>query len=139
MANWLWKGIEDSTNMCIIVTEQTVEGLQGLPQPEEQIDAWQRAWDEVTDELLEGEEVPADARADTAVRRKRPDAWVVSWETRRFLILDFTRPNDRCERSLHDTDLVKSTRYKSQRDLLARQLAGWEVEIQTYAVCFLIS
>jgi hypothetical protein len=34
-----------------------VEGLQGLQQPEVQINAWQGAWDEVTDELLEGEEV----------------------------------------------------------------------------------
>jgi ribonuclease HI len=132
MAHRLWKGIEDSTNEWIIVTEQTVEGLQGLPQPEEQIDAWQRAWDEVTNELLEGEEGPADA--DTAVRRKRPDAWAVSWKKRRLLILEFTRPNDRCERSLHDTDLVKSARYKSLRDLLARHLPGWEVEIQTYTV-----
>jgi hypothetical protein len=82
MAHRLWKGIEDSTNGWIIVTEQTVEGLQGLPQQEEQIDAWQLAWDEVTDELLEGEEGPADA--DTAVRQKRPDAWAVSWETQRF-------------------------------------------------------
>ncbi len=42
-----------------------MKGLKGRPQPEEQIDAWQQAWDEVTDELLEGEEVPADT--DTAV------------------------------------------------------------------------
>ncbi len=47
-----WKGIEDSTNGWIIVKEQTVAGLQGLPQPEEQIDTWQRACDKVTDELL---------------------------------------------------------------------------------------
>jgi hypothetical protein len=76
MAHRLLKGIEDSTDGWIIVTEQTVEGLQGLPQQEEQIDSWQRTWDEVTDELLEGEEGPADAN--TAVRRKRPDAWAKS-------------------------------------------------------------
>jgi hypothetical protein len=93
MAHRLWKGIEDTTNEWIIVTEQTVEGLQGLPQPEEQIDAWQRAWNEVTGELLEGEEGPADAN--TAVRRKRPDAWAVSWKKRCLLILEFTLPNDR--------------------------------------------
>jgi hypothetical protein len=52
MPQRLWKGIEDSTNGWIIVKEQTVAGLQGLPQPEEQIDTWQRAWDKVTDELL---------------------------------------------------------------------------------------
>jgi hypothetical protein len=68
MAHQLWKGIKDSTNGWIIVTEQKEEGIQafqGLQQPEEQINAWQQAWDEVTDELLEGEEVQADA--DTAV------------------------------------------------------------------------
>ncbi len=56
MVQLLWKGNEDSTNGRILVTEQTVAGLQGLPQPEEQINAWQLAWDEVTMEHLEGEE-----------------------------------------------------------------------------------
>jgi hypothetical protein len=51
----LWKGIEDSTNGWIIITEQTVAGLQGLLQPEDQIYEWQRAWDEVTDLHLEEE------------------------------------------------------------------------------------
>jgi hypothetical protein len=106
MAHWLWKGIEGSTNGWIIVTEQTVEGLQGLQQPEVQINAWQQAWDEVTDEPLEVEEVQADA--DMAVQRKRPDAWAVSWEKRCLLILEFTMPKDRCELSLNDTDLLKS-------------------------------
>ncbi len=40
MAQLLWKGFEKSINWWIIVTEQTVAGLQGLPQPEEQINAW---------------------------------------------------------------------------------------------------
>jgi hypothetical protein len=97
-----------------------VAGLQGLPQPEEQIDAWQRAWDEVDDLHLEGEEVQADA--DMAAQRKWPDAWAVSWEKWRLLILEFG------ELSLHETDLYKTARYKSLRDLLARLLPGWEVE-----------
>ncbi len=72
MAQRLWKGIKDSTKGWTIVTEQTVAGLQGLPQPEEQIDAWQRAEDEVDDLHLEGKEVQADA--DMAAQWKRPDA-----------------------------------------------------------------
>jgi hypothetical protein len=59
-----------------MVTEQTVEGLQGLQQPEEQINTWQRAWNEVTYLDLEGEEVQANA--DMATQRKRPDAWAVN-------------------------------------------------------------
>ncbi len=51
----LWKGIEDSTNGWIIITEQMVAGLQGLQQPKDQIYEWQRAWDEVTDLHLEEE------------------------------------------------------------------------------------
>ncbi len=47
MAQMLWKGIKDSTREWTIVTEQTVAGLPVLQQPEEQIDAWQRAWDKV--------------------------------------------------------------------------------------------
>ena len=41
--------------------EQTVAGRQGLQQPADQIDEWQRAWDEVTDMYLEGEEEQADS------------------------------------------------------------------------------
>jgi hypothetical protein len=33
--------------------EQTVDGLRCLPQPEEQIQEWQLAWDELTDVQLE--------------------------------------------------------------------------------------
>ncbi len=51
-------------------------GLQGLQQQEEQIDAWQLAWDEVDDLHLGGEEVQDDA--DLAAQQKRPDAWAVS-------------------------------------------------------------
>ncbi len=91
--------MQDSTRDWTIVKEQTVAGLQGLQQQEEQIGAWQRAWDEVDDLHLEGEEVQADA--DMAARQKRPDAWAVSWEKRRLLILEFTLANDRGELSLH--------------------------------------
>ncbi len=75
MAQRLWKAIKNSNRGWTIVTEQTVAGLQGLPQPEEQIDAWQWAWDEANDLHLEGEVVQADA--DMAAERKRPDAWAV--------------------------------------------------------------
>jgi hypothetical protein len=104
--------------------EQTVAGLQGLPQPADQIEEWQRAWDEVTEMHLEGEEEQAEA--DAATQRKRPDAWAVSWDKRCLLILEFTRPNDRCELSLHDTDMLKTVRYSPLRDRLARLLPGWE-------------
>jgi hypothetical protein len=58
-------------------------------------------------------------QADTyiAAQRKRPDAWAVSWEKLRLLILEFTRPNDRGELSLHETDQYKTARYKSLLDL----------------------
>jgi hypothetical protein len=76
MAQSLWKGIKDSTKGWTIITEQTVEGLQGLQQQEEQIDAWQLAWDEVDDLHLEGKEVQADANI--AAQLKRQDAWAVT-------------------------------------------------------------
>ena len=56
MAHRLWEGIQASTNGWVIAVEQTVAGLQGLPQPEARLDEWQRAWDEVADAHLEGEE-----------------------------------------------------------------------------------
>jgi ribonuclease HI len=132
MAHRLWDGIQASTNGWVIAVEQTVAGLQGLPQTEARLDEWQRAWDEVADAHLEGEEELNDT--DRAIQRKRPDAWAVNWDKRRLLILEFTRPNDRCEQSLHDTDALKTARYTPLRDRLERLLPAWEVDIQTYTV-----
>ena len=135
MAHRLWTGIQNSTKGWTIAIEQTVAGLQGLPQPENRIDDWQRAWDEVADTHLEGEVHEGEqADADAATQRKRPDAWAVSWDKRCLLILEFTRPNDRCELSLHDTDTLKTARYTPLRDRLARLLPAWTVDIQTYTV-----
>ena len=54
----LWKGIRTATRGWILVEQQTpcqtMAGLKGLLQPEELIDSWQRAWDEITDVQLEG-------------------------------------------------------------------------------------
>ncbi len=69
----LWKGIRDASKGWIITTEKTVAGLQGLPQPDEFIPEWQRAWDELTDLKLNGE--GEDMDTDTIIQRKRPDAW----------------------------------------------------------------
>jgi hypothetical protein len=47
--------------------EQTVAGLlQGLPQPEERIDDWRRAWDEMTDVHLECEDLQSSNPAKAA-------------------------------------------------------------------------
>jgi hypothetical protein len=90
MAHRLWEDIQASTNGWVVAVEQTVAGLQGLLQPEARLDEWQRTWDEVADEHLEGEEELNDT--DRAIQRKRPDAWAVSWDKQRLLILEFTRP-----------------------------------------------
>jgi hypothetical protein len=87
------------------------EGLLGLPQPEGQIDEWQRAWDELTDVRLEGEPEGWETDAATAIQRKRPDAWAVHWGKRNLIILEFTGPNDRCATALQDTDAYKRDRY----------------------------
>jgi hypothetical protein len=92
-------------------------GLQSLPQPADQ---------------MEGEEEQADA--DPTTQRKRPDAWAVSWDKWILLILEFTRSNDRCEPSLHDTDMLKTALHTPRRNCLARLLPRWEVDIQTYSV-----
>jgi hypothetical protein len=51
IAKRLWQGIRAAANgwQWVITTEQTVAGLQGLTQPAERLDDWQRAWDEMTD------------------------------------------------------------------------------------------
>jgi hypothetical protein len=132
IAQRLWKGIKDVSRGWTIVTEQTVEGLLGLPQPEDGMSEWQRAWDEMEDMHLEGEGEAVDA--DAAFRRKRPDAWAVSWDKRYLLILEFTRPNDRCALSLQDTDAYKTAKYTPLRNRLAGFLPGWEVAILTFTI-----
>ena len=132
IAKRLWQGIRAVTKGWVITTEQTVEGLLGLPQPEEQIDVWQRAWDELTDVDLEGEGWDTDAEA--AIQRKRPDAWAVHWGKRNLLILEFTRPNDRGETALRDTDAYKTDRYTPLKNRLAGHLAGWTVGILTFTI-----
>ncbi len=71
--------------------EQTVDGLRFLPQPEEQIQEWKLAWDELTDVQLEVQE----GNTEGGIQRKWPDVWAVNWEERNLLIMEFTRPNDR--------------------------------------------
>ena len=46
-----------------------VSGLLGLEQPEEHIDAWQRAWDEISDPDLEGEGDDELADAEAGLQR----------------------------------------------------------------------
>jgi ribonuclease HI len=132
IAKRLWQGIMAVTKEWVITTEQTVEGLLGLPQPEGQIDEWQRAWDELTDVHLEGEGWETDAA--TAIQRKRPDAWAVHWGKRNLFILEFTRPNDRCATALQDTDAYKRDRYTPLQNRLAGHLAGWQLGILTFTI-----
>ena len=132
IAKRLWQGIMAVTKEWVITTEQTVEGLLGLPQPEGQIDEWQRAWDELTDVHLEGEGWETDAA--TAIQRKRPDAWAVHWGKRNLFILEFTRPNDRCATALQDTDAYKRDRYTPLQNRLAGHLAGWQLGIMTFTI-----
>ena len=66
------------------------------------------------------------------IQRKLPDPWAVNWEERTLVIMEFTRPNDRCERSLHETDTLKTARYTPLRDLLALLLPKWEESILTF-------
>ncbi len=60
---------------------------------------------------------------------------MVNWKEQCLLILEFIRPNDRFELSLHDTDTLKMVLYSPLRDRLARPLPAWTVGIiQTYTV-----
>jgi len=132
LAQRLWKGITDSTKAWTVTVEQTVAGLQGLPQPEDCIGDWQRAWDEVADAHLEGGE-EGESR-DEEIQRKRPDAWAINWSKRHLVILEYTRPNDRGVDALSLTDAHKVARYTPLRDRLMQYLPGWRVEIQAYSM-----
>ncbi len=50
--------------------------------------------------------------------------------------MELTRPNDRGDRSLHETDTLKTARYTPLRDLLALLLPKWEVSILTFSLGF---
>jgi hypothetical protein len=66
----LWQGISGATKQWVIAVEQTVSGLLGLAQPEEHIDVWQRAWDEISDSDLEGGGDDEFADAEARIERK---------------------------------------------------------------------
>ena len=85
-------------------------------------------WDELSDVQLEVQEEDTEGR----IQRKRPDAWAVNWEEQCLLIMEFTRPNDRGELSLHETGTLKAARYTPLRDLLSSLRPGWEVRILTF-------
>ena len=48
--------------------------------------------------------------------------------------MEFTRPNDRGELSLHEVDTLKTASYTPLRDLIASLLLGWEVKILTFSL-----
>ncbi len=48
LAHLLWRVVSDASKMIYITAEQAVDG-------EEQITAWRRAWDEITDMTLMGQ------------------------------------------------------------------------------------
>ena len=84
LAHRLWKGILEASkkfHICVEQSQQTVDGLLGLPQPEEQRSEWQRAWDELSDLRLEVQEEDTEGR----IQRKRPDAWAVTGRNGVFL------------------------------------------------------
>jgi hypothetical protein len=83
----------------------------------------------MTEVHLEGEDQQADI--DAATQRKWPDAWAVSWDKKCLLILEFTRPNDRCALALQNTqaDKYKTEQYTPLRNRLTECLPGWEVGI----------
>ncbi len=68
-------------------------------------------WDELADSDVDLEGEGWETDPDTAIHRKRPDAWAVHWGRRNLFILEFTRPNDRCATALQDTDAYKRDRY----------------------------
>ena len=73
LAQRLWNGIRDASKGWIITTEQTVaslQGLQGLLQPQELIPEWHSALDELADLLLVGEGEDMDTDAMIMIQRK---------------------------------------------------------------------
>jgi hypothetical protein len=57
-----------------------------------------------------------------------------------LLILEFTRPNDRCALDTYkteNTDTYKTERYTPLRNRLTECLPGWEVGIRTFTVSIL--
>jgi hypothetical protein len=73
------------------------------------------AWDELTDVRLEMQE--EDTVTEGVIQRKRPDAWAVNWDERNLLIMEFTRPNDKGEVSLHETDTLETAKCTPLRDI----------------------
>ncbi len=86
-------------------------------------------WDEMTDVQLKVQE----GNTEVGIQCNWPEAWAVNREEWNLLIMDFTR-HDRGERSLHETDTLKTARYTPLIDLLASLLPKWEVSILTFSL-----
>jgi hypothetical protein len=70
----------------------------------------------------------------SSIRRKRPDAWAVSWEDRKLFLMEFTRPNDKEIDFSQSTDRMKYERYLPLMEWMTRLLPGWEVDILPFTV-----
>ena len=68
----------------------------------------------------------------TVTQRKCPDTWAVSREKLYLLVLEFTRSNDSCKFSVHDTDTFKTAMYTPLRNSLVRLIPEWDLDMQTY-------
>ena len=115
-----------------VYRELTVADLMSVQAPVDGYDQWQRMCDELQDEDLEGSEEEAEAAA--SLRRKRPDAFLISWGRRRLVILEFTRAYDRESDWALTTDDRKRQRYLPLQTKLADNLPGWQVETVALSV-----
>jgi len=131
LAEALWASIRKARQNWVIGKELTVIGLRGLNPPSDRIDEWYRALDNAEDAMLEAEVGYEEA---SSIRRKRPDAWAVSWEDRKLFIMEFTRPNDKEIDFSQSTDRMKYERYLPLMEWMTRLLPGWEVDILPFTV-----
>jgi hypothetical protein len=93
LAGMVFEWVREAKGGWSVHKELTVDGLRGIPVPEDATADWHRMCDELTDRDM-APEMDADPALASCIRRtrKRPDGWAVYWGRRRVRILEFTRP-----------------------------------------------
>ena len=96
-------------------------------------DDWQRALDEISNTDLETA-MDGAGEGSEQLRLKRPVALGISLGAHKFLIMEYTRPNNTTTDAIQAINALKTTPYTQLHNRLLRLLPGWKVEIQTYTM-----
>ena len=107
--------------------ELAVGSLRAIDVPLDMYDVWNRMVDAL--EEMAPDVDMSDSERPQVLARLRPDAFAISWSTRRILLLELTCAHDWKQDWAHTTDSFKVRRYQHLQEQMQDLLpGGWAVE-----------